>query len=236
VVSGTTEISAQLASRLLSLNSSNQITSTALNSWVSGTADELTVTDDGDGTITLSLPSLVNLGDGSSFLATTTSTDALTVNSTFNFASNTGFLYADSGSVSASSTIRSAYIEDVYLRNDGDDMTSGQLTAANFVGSSTSATSTFAGGLAIENSGLVYDWQTNRVGIGTDSPTIGLDVDVSSDFSDLAAFANSTTTLSTITTLWPTDVYGFTLQGAIAANSQNITGISALKGGYESFL
>ena len=52
----------------------------------------------------------------------------------------------------------------------------------------------------------------------------------------LATFANSTTTLSTITTLWPTDVYGFTLQGAIAANSQNITGISALKGGYESFL
>ena len=35
---------------------------------------------------------------------------------------------------------------------------------------STTATSTFAGGLAVETSGLVYDYSTDRVGIGTASP------------------------------------------------------------------
>jgi hypothetical protein len=44
----------------------------------------------------------------------------------------------------------------------------------------------------------------------------------------LATFGNSTTTLATITTLWPTNVYGFTLQGAITGNSQSITGLSQL--------
>ena len=44
------------------------------------------------------------------------------------------------------------------------------IPAANFVASSASATSTFAGGLAIETSGLVYDFSTNNVGIGTTSP------------------------------------------------------------------
>ena len=40
-----------------------------------------------------------------------------------------------------------------------------------FTATSTTATSTFAGGLAIETSGLVYDYSTNNVGIGTASPS-----------------------------------------------------------------
>ena len=36
---------------------------------------------------------------------------------------------------------------------------------------SPTATTTLAGGLALETSGLVYDYQTNRVGIGTNSPS-----------------------------------------------------------------
>ncbi len=39
-----------------------------------------------------------------------------------------------------------------------------------FMATSTSATSTFAGGLTIEGSGFVYDFTTNNVGIGTTSP------------------------------------------------------------------
>ena len=46
----------------------------------------------------------------------------------------------------------------------------GLVDAANFIATSTSATSTFAGGLAVETSGLVYDYSTNNVGIGTASP------------------------------------------------------------------
>ncbi|MFZ2908193.1 MAG: tail fiber domain-containing protein, partial [Minisyncoccia bacterium] len=52
----------------------------------------------------------------------------------------------------------------------------GTATAANFVGTSASATSTLAGGLAIETSGLVYDFSSNKVGIGTASPTEKLTV------------------------------------------------------------
>lgn len=46
--------------------------------------------------------------------------------------------------------------------------------------------------------------------------------------SGLATLANATTSLETVTTLWPTNVYGFTLQGAIAGNSQNITALGKL--------
>jgi len=52
----------------------------------------------------------------------------------------------------------------------------GQVTGANFVGSSASATSTLAGGLAIETSGFVYDYSTNNVGIGVTSPSYKLDI------------------------------------------------------------
>ena len=48
------------------------------------------------------------------------------------------------------------------------------------------------------------------------------------DVTGLATFANATTSLETVTTLWPTNVYGFTLQGAIAGNSQNITALGQL--------
>ena len=45
----------------------------------------------------------------------------------------------------------------------------GSVSASYFIATST-ATSTFSGGLTIETSGFVYDWQTNNVGIGTASP------------------------------------------------------------------
>jgi len=50
------------ADRLLSTNSSKELTSTDLNSWVDGTTNQVTVTDDTDGTITLSLPQDIDTG------------------------------------------------------------------------------------------------------------------------------------------------------------------------------
>jgi len=38
------------ASRLIASNASKELISTSLNSWLSGTANQITVTDDGDGT------------------------------------------------------------------------------------------------------------------------------------------------------------------------------------------
>ncbi|MBI4086526.1 hypothetical protein HY416_00900, partial [Candidatus Kaiserbacteria bacterium] len=50
------------------------------------------------------------------------------------------------------------------------------LNLPSLVATSTTATSTFAGGLAVETTGLVYDYQTNRVGIGTAAPLQALHV------------------------------------------------------------
>jgi hypothetical protein len=58
----------------------------------------------------------------------------------------------------------------------GAGVFTGEVTATKFTGTSTSATSTLAGGLALETSGLVYDWNTNKVGIGTAAPTQALTI------------------------------------------------------------
>lgn len=49
-------LSGLTASRLVSSNASKGLASTNLVSWVTGTTNQVIVTDDGDGTITLSLP------------------------------------------------------------------------------------------------------------------------------------------------------------------------------------
>lgn len=49
------------ASRLVSANSSKVLESSDLSSWITGTAKQITVTDDGDGTVTLSLPTELTL-------------------------------------------------------------------------------------------------------------------------------------------------------------------------------
>lgn len=56
------------ASRLLQTNAQSTIISVAdLTAWVAGTTSEITVTSDGDGSLTLSLPTLVDLGVASNF-------------------------------------------------------------------------------------------------------------------------------------------------------------------------
>ncbi|MBT7973146.1 MAG: hypothetical protein HN687_03215, partial [Candidatus Marinimicrobia bacterium] len=89
--------------------------------------------------------------DVSYFVATSTtastfpyaSSTALTVSGSTYLGSFTGSLQAVDGLVSASSSLSSAFIEDVYLRNDGNDTTTGILTASSYL-SSGSGTSTLA--------------------------------------------------------------------------------------------
>lgn len=51
------------ASRLIASAANKVLTSVSnLASWIAGTTNEITVTDDGDGTVTLSLPSTIDLG------------------------------------------------------------------------------------------------------------------------------------------------------------------------------
>jgi len=60
-------LSGLTASRLLATNGSKALTSTDLASWVAGTTNRITVTDDGDGTITLSAPQDLHTGASPTF-------------------------------------------------------------------------------------------------------------------------------------------------------------------------
>ena len=89
-----------------------------------------------------------------------------------------------------------------------------------FTATSTSATSTIASGLAIETSGLVYDWQTNNVGVNTASPSYKLDVNGTMRAVD-NVFFNSNTTLGNATT---TDVIHINsrISGSLIPTADNI--------------
>ena len=60
-IAGNTTLTGATASRLVATDASKVLTSTTAASWVDGTANQITVADDGDGTITASLPSAVTL-------------------------------------------------------------------------------------------------------------------------------------------------------------------------------
>ena len=96
-----------------------------------------------------------------------------------------GALSASSFSISGDLTINtSGLVYDSSTDNVGIGTTSpyqklsvaGNVIADTFIATSTTATSTFAGGLAVNTNGLVYDYSTGNVGIGTASPTQALDV------------------------------------------------------------
>ncbi len=90
------------------------------------------------------------------------------------------FYDTPSGQITAGTNIswssNTLNVDDAFLINNGDDATTGQLTAANFVASSGTATSTFAGGLNVGSGGLIYDYSSGKVGIGTDSPVTNLEI------------------------------------------------------------
>lgn len=62
VVDGSLRLPNLSASRLVALDASNNLINTDLSSWINGTSNEIVVTDDTDGTVTVSLPDEVYLG------------------------------------------------------------------------------------------------------------------------------------------------------------------------------
>ncbi|KKU02821.1 MAG: Queuine/archaeosine tRNA-ribosyltransferase [Candidatus Giovannonibacteria bacterium GW2011_GWA2_45_21] len=62
------------------------------------------------------------------------------------------------------------------VNNSGNVIASTTPYGLSFHATGTAATSTFAGGLAIKTSGLVYDYSTDNVGIGTAAPSQKLDI------------------------------------------------------------
>ena len=65
-------VSGQTASRLCAFNGTKDIIATSLASWVTGTANRITVTDDGDGTLTLNLPQDIHNAATPTFTGLTT--------------------------------------------------------------------------------------------------------------------------------------------------------------------
>ena len=103
------------ATRLLQSSAGKNLQSVAdLTLWIAGTASELTVADDGDGTVTLSLPTTVDLGASSRLVAVNNSTTNITASGYIQVTGNNlfdagGNKYSTStsggGSVSTSSAI-----------------------------------------------------------------------------------------------------------------------------------
>lgn len=106
------------ASRLLQSSAGRVIQAVAdLTSWIAGTASEITVADDGDGTVTISLPTTVDLGASSQFTVVSASTTNITASGyglfpslSFTNATGTrlGINVVSSTGIEASSTARFA--------------------------------------------------------------------------------------------------------------------------------
>lgn len=78
IVLGTTGTTTRLpfctANRMVYLNGECDVTSiTDLTTWITGTANQITVTDDGDGTVTLSTPQNIGTGSSPTFAGITSS-------------------------------------------------------------------------------------------------------------------------------------------------------------------
>jgi hypothetical protein len=72
-IDGTLELTGLSASRLVATNASKELISSDLDNWVAGTANQISVTDDADGTITLSTPQDINTGASPTFAGLTLS-------------------------------------------------------------------------------------------------------------------------------------------------------------------
>ena len=71
-LTGTLTLSALTASRLIATNASKELVSSNLNNWIAATADETTVTDDGDGTVTIGIADPLIVSKGGTGRATST--------------------------------------------------------------------------------------------------------------------------------------------------------------------
>ena len=142
-------------------------------------------------------------------IGTTTPGSILSVAGVGNFSGSGSTLYSTltlpSLTATSSLTLSGVAINSLLSTNSSGVVTATSTpTFGNFNATSTSATSTIAGGLAIETSGFVYDYQTNRVGIGTAAPSTKLEI---ADATPTLTIKDTTTSISTGGTYGNLDFY-----------------------------
>ena len=196
-------LSGLTANRLVRTGAGSSLDSVAaLSDWVAGTANRVTVADDGDGTITLSAPQDIHTGaspqftglnlsgltasqlvvtDGSKNLASLARGDlAGTANQVNLSASGTGVLAGTNITLSLPQSI------DTNADVEFDSLTLGDMTLGSvvFVGAS--------GLLSQDNSNFFWDNTNKRLGIGVTSPTAPLHINTTSDLlNPIMAFQDS---------------------------------------------
>jgi len=77
------------ATHLVSSNASKELIATDLASWVTGTANQISIADDGDGTVTLSTPQDIHAGANPTFVALNLVADAASI--LFNWTADTSY-------------------------------------------------------------------------------------------------------------------------------------------------
>ncbi|KKU16005.1 MAG: Outer membrane autotransporter [Candidatus Giovannonibacteria bacterium GW2011_GWB1_45_9b] len=115
---------------------------------------------------------LTSSGGDATTLDTLDSTQFLRSDASDSYTSGT--LTFDAGTTLNLSNISASTL--LAVNNSGNVIASTTPYGLSFHATGTAATSTFAGGLAIKTSGLVYDYSTDNVGIGTAAPSQKLDI------------------------------------------------------------
>lgn len=166
-VTNTIQASTLTNSRLVASNGSATLVSvSALTSWIAGTANQVTVTDDGDGTVTLSLPQGVATGSSPTFTGITLT--GLTGMLRGNGASPVTAVTGTSGRIAKWSS--TTLIGDSIIAESGQVLT---ITGGASTITTTTAGLTISTGAANGNIGLVPHG-TGMVGVGTSTPTAAM--------------------------------------------------------------
>ncbi len=152
---------------------------------------------------------LTILGNGNFGIGTTSPNNKLDVAGNGYFSGN---LFVG-GAITATSslTLSSVAVNSLLSTNASGVVTATSTpTFGNFNATSTVATSTIAGGLAIEGSGFVYDFSTNNVGIGTAKPGYPLQVFGNAAIGGDASGAGNATVLNVLGNVTSTLKFGYT--------------------------
>jgi hypothetical protein len=127
------------ASRLLATDGSKKTTSADLASWIAGTSDEITVTDDGDGTVTLSLPNF-SFSNDRMYLTNVATARAIdrtsdVITSTVTVADTTTETTIFTGTIAANA-LRAGNVLKVYAKGVlSNDSASDDITLRGYIGS-----------------------------------------------------------------------------------------------------